>query len=192
MIRRPPRSTRTDTLFPYTTLFRSLGASEEGKLLYRLRKGDRTAFEIIYRRYGELLYNHATRHLNDREEAKDIIHEVFFNLWQNRETLRIRENLKAYLYQSVRNGVINYQLKSRRADRYIRSFQHFLEKGKADTDFRVRESMQTELIEREISSLPHKMRTVFELSRKEGLSHKEIDKQLNIKKQRDRKKDGQG
>src|SRR3546814_8304867 len=26
MIRRPPRSTRTDTLFPYTTLFRSLGA----------------------------------------------------------------------------------------------------------------------------------------------------------------------
>src|SRR3546814_3686745 len=27
MIRRPPRSTRTDTLFPYTTLFRSLGAA---------------------------------------------------------------------------------------------------------------------------------------------------------------------
>src|SRR3546814_1886737 len=27
MIRRPPRSTRTDTLFPYTTLFRSVGAS---------------------------------------------------------------------------------------------------------------------------------------------------------------------
>src|SRR3546814_9536002 len=26
MIRRPPRSTRTDTLFPYTTLFRSIGA----------------------------------------------------------------------------------------------------------------------------------------------------------------------
>src|SRR3546814_1444250 len=28
MIRRPPRSTRTDTLFPYTTLFRSLSISE--------------------------------------------------------------------------------------------------------------------------------------------------------------------
>src|SRR3546814_19512099 len=30
MIRRPPRSTRTDTLFPYTTLFRSLGRGEYG------------------------------------------------------------------------------------------------------------------------------------------------------------------
>src|SRR3546814_5272698 len=29
MIRRPPRSTRTDTLFPYTTLFRSLGADDQ-------------------------------------------------------------------------------------------------------------------------------------------------------------------
>src|SRR3546814_1513185 len=32
MIRRPPRSTRTDTLFPYTTLFRSLGTSPLGIL----------------------------------------------------------------------------------------------------------------------------------------------------------------
>src|SRR3546814_10481026 len=30
MIRRPPRSTRTDTLFPYTTLFRSLGDIDQG------------------------------------------------------------------------------------------------------------------------------------------------------------------
>src|SRR3546814_5353735 len=30
MIRRPPRSTRTDTLFPYTTLFRSIGPSRGG------------------------------------------------------------------------------------------------------------------------------------------------------------------
>src|SRR3546814_7435906 len=33
MIRRPPRSTRTDTLFPYTTLFRSLDAREAGRRL---------------------------------------------------------------------------------------------------------------------------------------------------------------
>src|SRR3546814_4109565 len=35
MIRRPPRSTRTDTLFPYTTLFRSLTAGELGALILR-------------------------------------------------------------------------------------------------------------------------------------------------------------
>src|SRR3546814_3244831 len=38
MIRRPPRSTRTDTLFPYTTLFRSVGAMGRRVLLARLRR----------------------------------------------------------------------------------------------------------------------------------------------------------
>src|SRR3546814_15377790 len=37
MIRRPPRSTRTDTLFPYTTLFRSLGQAEGRWRLVEIR-----------------------------------------------------------------------------------------------------------------------------------------------------------
>src|SRR3546814_12366889 len=39
MIRRPPRSTRTDTLFPYTTLFRSLGPGGRAMALPRHRRG---------------------------------------------------------------------------------------------------------------------------------------------------------
>src|SRR3546814_16179250 len=54
MIRRPPRTTRTDTLFPYTTLFRSnepvIGNLQEG--------GDRGRFVILARRPG--------RHLAER------------------------------------------------------------------------------------------------------------------------------
>src|SRR3546814_4085118 len=42
MIRRPPRSTRTDTLFPYTTLFRSLGAPP---LPARRHPGQRLVYE---------------------------------------------------------------------------------------------------------------------------------------------------
>src|SRR3546814_8095701 len=48
MIRRPPRSTRTDTLFPYTTLFRSnepevLGAAERARAILRLEPEHRPA-----------------------------------------------------------------------------------------------------------------------------------------------------
>src|SRR3546814_7802680 len=47
MIRRPPRSTRTDTLFPYTTLFRSRPARDaargDGRLNYRLRQSYKTS-----------------------------------------------------------------------------------------------------------------------------------------------------
>src|SRR3546814_16436090 len=55
MIRRPPRSTRTDTLFPYTTLFRSarsgavgLGVADVGqRLLERRRVDDLLALEVL-------------------------------------------------------------------------------------------------------------------------------------------------
>src|SRR3546814_12360358 len=43
MIRRPPRSTRTDTLFPYTTLFRSLGDAGASRRRPRLSPGRRTS-----------------------------------------------------------------------------------------------------------------------------------------------------
>src|SRR3546814_11758301 len=51
MIRRPPRATRTDTLFPYTTLFRSPGRREEiaGIIQHRLKLADH-AVQILLRR----------------------------------------------------------------------------------------------------------------------------------------------
>src|SRR3546814_4935967 len=50
MIRRPPRSTRTDTLFPYTTLFRSAGLGDAGAVarMARLRGG-----RDLHRRRGD-------------------------------------------------------------------------------------------------------------------------------------------
>src|SRR3546814_3018800 len=50
MIRRPPRSTRTDTLFPYTTLFRSF--TEPGHLQMRIDHGQRCA-QLVRRGIGE-------------------------------------------------------------------------------------------------------------------------------------------
>src|SRR3546814_6816055 len=44
MIRRPPRSTRTDTLFPYTTLFRSHRPETRHKALRRIRRSRHRAF----------------------------------------------------------------------------------------------------------------------------------------------------
>src|SRR3546814_8435775 len=53
MIRRPPRSTRTDTLFPYTTLFRSLSGVERGKARHGCRDPDRWRNDGRLRQPGE-------------------------------------------------------------------------------------------------------------------------------------------
>src|SRR3546814_20256396 len=61
MIRRPPRSTRTDTLFPYTTLFRSFQGSESNLLAYENRGDKLLGSPVRIRLQGEDDYRYQGR-----------------------------------------------------------------------------------------------------------------------------------
>src|SRR3546814_9769795 len=73
MIRRPPRSTRTDTLFPYTTLFRSrAGLSLGERLLHRARGPVSPALEI-----GNHVLNRSEEHTSELQSLMRISYAVF-------------------------------------------------------------------------------------------------------------------
>ena len=150
------------------------------ELLSRVREGDESAFEAIYKRYYSLLYIHACKLLKESDEAEDCVQEVFSGLWQKAGQLEISVSLSSYLYTSIRNRVLNRIEHKRVKDAYLFSMQRFMKEGESiiDEELRVREL--TALIEKEIAALPEKMREVFELSRREELSHKEIAEKLKI------------
>jgi RNA polymerase sigma-70 factor (family 1) len=139
-----------------------------------LRSGDRVAFTEIYNRYKLILHNHAWNKTRNQTETQDAIQEVFSNLWTKREVIQIGSNLSGYLYTSVRNHILNLFAKKQVQEKYINSIQQYSKQKTAHTDHRVRESMLRDIIEKEIAELPPRMREVFELSRKQHLSHKEI------------------
>lgn len=139
-----------------------------------LKSGDRKAFAEIYNRYKFVLHHHAWNKTRNKEEAQDTIQEVFSMIWSKRETIQIGTNLSGYLYSCVRNHILNMIAHKEVQNRYISSIKHFSEAGPVVTDHRVRENLLRELIEKEIAALPPRMREVFELSRKQHLSHKEI------------------
>ncbi|WP_431217566.1 sigma-70 family RNA polymerase sigma factor [Puia sp. P3] len=89
-------------------------------------------------------------------------------------------SLSSYLYTSVRNRVLNRIEHKRVKDAYLFSIQRFMKEGESIIDEQLRVRELTALIEKEIAALPDKMREVFELSRREELSHKEIAEKLNI------------
>lgn len=154
---------------------------DDGKLASLLREGDKTAFEEIYHRYHGLLYVFAYNRLRDREEAKDIVHELFLKLWNDRTNLVATGSLSAYLYTAVRNRIINRITRQRVADRYIDSFLSYM--GQVDrqaADHLVRQHDLQAFIQAEIDKLQPRMREVFLLSRNTHLSRKEIAEQLGI------------
>lgn len=145
-----------------------------------LREGDTGAFANIYNQYKATLYLHALRTLNNPDESTDLVQEVFTNLWDKRATFELKSTIANYLYGAIRNRVLNYIARQNTRAQYAKAIQEFLDKGEFITDNLIREKELAAIIEREITSLPEKMRQVFLLSRNTELSHKEIGDQLGI------------
>ena len=145
-----------------------------------LKSGDQLAYTEIYDRYIFVLLNHIYNKTGNREEAKDIVHEVFAKLWASREQLQITSSLAGFLYTSARNIVLNQVIHKKVEGKYFDSILKFPGQAQTPTDHRIRENQLIAIIEKEIADLPPKMREVFELSRKQHLSHMEIAEKLDI------------
>ena len=155
----------------------------EADLIELLRSGDKLAYTEIYDRYIFVLLNHTYNKTRNREEAKDIVHEVFARLWANREQIQVTTNLAGFLYTSARNIVLNQVTHKAVEGKYFASVLNFSDQPQFVTDHRIRENQLIAIIDKEIAQLPAKMREVFELSRKQHLSHKEIAGRLAISEQ---------
>lgn len=145
-----------------------------------LSKGDQLAYTQIFDRYKTVLYKHAYRLLNDQEEARDITQDLFFTLWQKRESIVFKTSLSSYLYNSVRNRIFDHISHQKVAARYMESIRDFVEKGYYITDEQIRAKELAAIIEKEIAALPAKMREVLILSKEEQLPYKEIGHILNL------------
>jgi len=152
----------------------------DDELFCLLKEGNAVAYKIIYDRYKSILYIHAYKILQDEEEAKDIIQDLFTVLWNKREEINLKGSLSTYLYSAVKNRVLDLIAHKKIRSRYEDSLQGFLVSGECLTDQNFQEKELRIIIEKEISLLPSKMRKVFELSRKEYLSYKQIAEQMHI------------
>lgn len=149
-------------------------------LMELVKESDQQAFTEIHNRYSGVLFVHAFRMLDQEEEAKDLVQDLFTNLWVRRHEISLNAALSSYLYTAIRNRVLDVIARKKTEEKYFKSLAHFLEEGESITDQEIRRKELSALIEREISLLPARMRQIFEMSRKKNQSYKEIAEQLNI------------
>ena len=153
--------------------------SSEKKMVLALRQGNSAAFDVIYRRYARRIYSFAWKFLKNREDCEGIVQSVFMKLWEKRDQLDEDSNLKAYLFRISRNLIMN-QVKR---ELFRDVFTHYLEVHHddffdLDQELNYRELI--EILDRSIAELPERRRSIFLLSRNEGLTHKEISERLEI------------
>lgn len=143
-------------------------------------KGDITAFELLYKRYWAILLDEAYRRLKVKEEAEEVVQEVFIDLFTRREHIAITHSLSGYLHKAVQFRVFN-KIRSYIVQRSYRQLAALRLEDQAEDIFAESEFRELDqAIRKAILRLPEKCRQVFLLSREHNLGHKQIAQQLNI------------
>lgn len=150
-------------------------------LLLAIQKGDQSAFKVLYERYWKEVYTMVYRRLRDDEAAKDIVQNIFVNLWISRKVITIESTLAPYLNRAAKNRTISFYKKNQadfsrdhifQDDQVQHSIEHDLEAGELKAFFK-----------KEIEDMPDTMRKAFILSREENKSIREIASELSLSEQ---------
>lgn len=150
------------------------------ELISQLRRDENRAFAAIYHRYAEPVYLHLRKKIDCREDARDIVQEIFLSLWQKRSSLPQDTRLGPYLLAAAKYRAINYLAHHRVSESAIQDLAQQLRATSSPADYLARERDLSAVIETAVSNLPDKMQTVFRMSRQDHLSHKEIAQNLDL------------
>lgn len=152
----------------------------DAPLLVRIKKGDVHAFETIFNKYKERLYHFARRYLYSKEDAEEIVQEVFIKIWENKERLQEDLSFYSYLFTSCKNTIFNQNRKKINEQAYYNYVKVFIQNVSHKTDNDIIYADLEKMIGKVIDNLPAQRKNVYLLSRNNGLTHKEIAAKLSI------------
>jgi RNA polymerase sigma-70 factor, ECF subfamily len=156
---------------------------QEYDLLKRIKDGDKNAFETLYDQYHKDLFQMVFKIVKCESDTSDILHDFFMSLLSPEKNFQIQASLKAYLFTSLRNRTINYirnHSKRLKLHESAAQFNIFLGNGDIATSHKIEMKEFTARITNEISKLPLNLKTIFDLSRNDGLTNLEIADKMEL------------
>ncbi len=140
---------------------------------------EKTFRRLFDEHFHQLVFS-AFRFLNDYDQARDIVQDVYVKVWQNYDEIRYVSDLKGYLYKAVRNSSMNFLKHVKVREKFVADFRN---SGTSET-----QSPQDSLTEEEmkkrvhqaVSKLPDTWREAFVYSKYDNLKYQEIAQEMNI------------
>lgn len=154
----------------------------DSMLLQLIGEGDETAFNEIFDRYRNRLYNYLVKVTKSKESAEEATLDVFLKIWNAKGMLHEIINFEAFLFRVARNKAMDYVRKAASNRLVQQEIWEDLEKLVSETtaDQKIL-SAETELaINTAINKLPPQRQMAFRLSREEWLSYDEIAERMHI------------
>jgi len=149
------------------------------ELVEKLRKGDIEAFDAVFEKYSNRLFGFALKYLKSKEETEGLVQDVFLKIWENRKTLKKDASLKSYLFTIAYHNICKI-FRKKQLQGKLKEEIGLTSEISADTEEQINYHSTLEQIEQLIEKLPPKQRAIFEKSRQEGKSTREIAEEMHL------------
>lgn len=150
------------------------------ELVNLLIRDNETAFSELYVRYKDKLHYFCLSLLKSEEETNDIVQEIFIRLWESRIFINPDLSFSSFLYTIARNRILNY---FRDMDIDAKAKSILAQNKPVEEDVIESNLIYTEyqnILKEAIEQLSSQRKKIFNMSRMDNLTHKEIAEQLGI------------
>jgi RNA polymerase sigma-70 factor (ECF subfamily) len=163
-------------------------ADPDVQLMLALKKGDRSAFEVLMRKYYARILNFIYRFLGNRQIAEDLTQDVFMKVYKSAFRYRPRSQFQTWLYTIAKNTCLN-QLRRKRTmmvslDQTFHAsdneFRTEIADPDADPDRELLQKERASMIRAAVNALPNNQRMAVILRRYENFSYAQIATTLNV------------
>jgi len=152
----------------------------EQAYLAALKNDDIKAFDNLFEEYGKRLYHFAYGYLKSKDDAEEIVQEVFLKVWRNRKQLKPDLSFKAYIFKIAYHQILEILKQINRRQAYRHEIIDESIFFNDDTNTRLNYQMLLEKVESLIQKLPSRQKEILLKRKKEGIPVKEIATQLGV------------
>jgi RNA polymerase sigma-70 factor (family 1) len=153
---------------------------EEAKLIALLAENSEYAFQLLFDRHRNRIYQTAIRYLKSPVLAQEVVQDVFLKLWFERKNIRKDLPLEAWLFTIAKNILLNRLKKVVNEWKALNKLRLISDQSVNNTEDKIQESQYNQLLQEAIKSLAEQQRKVFLLARTEHLTYIQIGEKLGI------------
>ena len=152
----------------------------DSDLVERLKAGDQFAFEVLFYKYKNKLKGFVVNLTSPNIDPDEIVQKVFIKIWLQKEKLDNEKSFSSFLYTIAKNEVIDQLRYSVNKKIYMVGDDLLADLDIGDQTGNDPQLEMEQKVDELIKKLPERRRQIFEMSRFEGLSYRQIAEQLDI------------
>mgnify|MGYP003575116458 CR=1 FL=1 len=156
---------------------------QERELLEKVASGDEQAFSILFHKYSDEFYAFFYKTTRSPVVAEELLSDLFFNLWINREMVNDIRHLPSFLQTIAGRRAADFFRKSARSSKLQELIEYEMRLDRLDersADHRLLDEETRQVLRNAIQQLSPQRRLIFMLSKEQGLSHEQIASYLNV------------